>query len=83
MDWKLINFIFYGIAFVLYWSILTAMGPIIPFYAAETGNKETYFSFVFFARAIGYIVGGFLFEILVEKFPLHKILISAMFVGGT
>ncbi len=37
---------------------------------------------MFFARAIGYILGGVLFKYLVEKFHLHSILMGSIFIGG-
>lgn len=34
MDWRKVNFALYCFAFLFYGSIITAMGPIIPFFSA-------------------------------------------------
>lgn len=82
MEWRHVNFIFYCLAYIFYGSIITAMGPIIPFIATQTGKPETYFSFVFFSRALGYIVGGVLVKSLMQYFKLHIILLFAVIIGG-
>jgi MFS family permease len=82
MDWRKTNFCFYCLAFIFYGGMITAMGPVIPFFAAETGQLETYYSFIFFWRALGYVVGGFAVKYLVQKFSLHGILTCAALIGG-
>lgn len=80
---KIWNFICYCMAFVLYGSIITAMGPVIPFLSEETGKPEPYFSFIFFCRAIGYIFGGVIVKFLLERFNLHRILMGTTIIGGS
>lgn len=82
MDWRIVNFLYYSLAYLFYGSIITAMGPIIPFYSEETGKPEPYFSFVFFSRAVGYVLGGILVKMLMERFRLHHILQGSVFAGG-
>lgn len=58
------------------------MGPVIPYFSAKTGKPETYYSFIFVCRAIGYVIGGFIVKYLVTVFRLHMILFGAILVGG-
>lgn len=79
---KIVNFLSYCMAFVFYGSLITSMGPIIPFFSQITGHSETYYSFIFFCRAVGYIFGGSLVKYLIEWFRLHTILFGASLIGG-
>ena len=73
---KIIYFLAYSYSFVLYGSIITGMGPIIPYFAEATGNSETSFSYIFFVRALGYLAGGSLIKILTQRYSTHAILVS-------
>ena len=82
MDWRVVNFLYYSLAYLFYGSIITAMGPIIPFYAEQTGRPQPYFSFVFLSRAIGYILGGSLVKVLMQRYKLHHILQGGVLACG-
>jgi fucose permease len=76
MTAKIVYFIAYSYAFVLYGSIITGMGPIIPYFSEATGRPETEFSFIFFLRACGYLVGGSMIKYLTNYFTTHQILMG-------
>ena len=82
MDSKLSYFLYYCLNFVIYGSMITAMGPIIPYFSEITGEPEPYYSFLFFSRALGYVAGGSLVKVLMVKLTLHKVLAGATFFGG-
>lgn len=79
---KIVYFFAYSYSFVLYGSIITGMGPIIPYFAAATGHAETSFSYIFFVRALGYLVGGSLIKVLAQHYSTHTILMGIELIGG-
>ena len=79
---KIVNFLAYCLAFTFYGSIITSMGPIIPFFSQITGQTEPYYSFIFFYRAFGYLFGGSMVKYLLDWFKLHTILFGATLIGG-
>lgn len=68
--------------FTFYGSAVTAVGPIIIYYSKVTHEDETYYSFIFFARAIGYIVGGSLIKCLAHMMPYHRLFAILISVCG-
>lgn len=82
MEIKHIHFIVYSIIFTFYGSIVTAIGPIIIFYSKVTGYDETYYSFIFMARACGYFIGGSLIKVLSKKYKLHHNYIGLIIICG-
>lgn len=82
MEWQKVNFLFYCLAYLFYGALTTAIGPMIPYFAIETGKPSTYFSFILFCRTFGYLSGGVLVKYLMNRFNIHLILSSAMFLGG-
>ena len=79
---KLLYFLSYSLIFTLYGTLITSIGPVIPFFTQTTGKPETYFSFIFLWRAIGYILGGYVAKILFERINLHQVIILSVSVGG-
>ncbi len=68
--------------FTFYGSAVTAVGPIIIYYSKVTHEDETYYSFIFFARAIGYIIGGSLIKYLAHMMPYHRLFAILISVCG-
>jgi fucose permease len=79
---KIVYFLAYAYSFILYGSIITGMGPIIPYFALATNKPETSFSYIFFVRALGYLLGGSLIKILTQKYSTHAILMTIELIGG-
>jgi hypothetical protein len=61
---------------------VTAVGPIIIYYSKVTGHDETYFSFIFLARAVGYLVGGSAIKILTSYFSYHRLFAVLIITAG-
>lgn len=70
---KNIYFATYALIFVFYGSAVTAVGPIIIYFSKVTHEDETYFSFVFLARALGYLIGGSLIKYLANIMSYHRL----------
>ena len=79
---KKILFSAYSLVYVLYGALSTALGPIIIFFSQVTGRDETSFSFIFLAKAVGYLIGGTLIKQLVKYYYYHQIYIGLLIVGG-
>jgi fucose permease len=73
---KIVYFLAYAYAFILYGSIITSLGPIIPYFSQVTNEPEASYSYIFFVRAGGYLAGGSLIKILTKMYSTHNILIG-------
>lgn len=69
------HFIAYCLSFIAYGAILTGLGPLIPYLADEQHVPETEYSFLFFARASGFVVGACLVKIVEKLLSFHNTLI--------
>lgn len=67
---------------MLYGSLVTAVGPIIIYFSQITGEDETYYSFIFLARALGYILGGSLIKVLSHRFHYHTLFMWLIVLCG-
>lgn len=61
---------------------MTAVGPIILYFSEVTHHDETYFSFIFLARAGGYLVGGSLIKVLTRFFSYHQLMVALIVIFG-
>lgn len=82
IELKYIHFAVYALVFTIYGSIVTAVGPIIIYFSKVTSLDETYFSFIFLARAGGYLVGGSIVKVLTQRFKYHHLMVTLIIIAG-
>ncbi len=82
VELKSIYFASYALIFIFYGSAVTAVGPIIIYFGKITRQDETYFSFVFLARAIGYLLGGWLIKYTTHLMPYHRLYAILIIICG-
>ena len=63
----------YCFSFILVGMLITALGPLLPFFAAREDHSETFYSFLFLSRALGFIAGSLLIKILEKWLNLHQL----------
>lgn len=72
------HFILYSFSYLVYGLIFSAIGPLIPYLSEISQTPETSYTFVFFCRGMGVILGTISFKHLQSnKFvtlTLHQIL---------
>jgi hypothetical protein len=71
---NILQFAAYCFSFLGYGAILTGLGPLIPYLAEKQQVSETEYSFLFFNRAIGFVIGAILVKICEKKLTFHQIL---------
>lgn len=80
---EMISFAFYCVTFLGCGTVITGLGPLIPFFAESEGHEATEYSFLFFCRASGYLIGSILCKIWERYFKFHHIcLVSSVLMGG-
>ncbi len=82
MELKHIHFAVYALVFTLYGAVVTGVVPIVIYFREATGKDETYFSFIFLARAIGYLAGGSLIKYLATQFKYHRLYVCLIIICG-
>ncbi len=70
---KILHFAAYSLINTFHGIIAMSFGPIIPYFTRATHRDETDFSFIFFAKAIGFLCGGFLVKVLTKYFNYHQL----------
>ena len=60
-------FFLYTVTFMIYALLIAALGPFIPYLAAETHTAETQYSFLFSCRSFGMVAGCFLIKYLQKQ----------------
>lgn len=78
IETKHIYFCAYAFIYIFYGALVTAVGPIIPYFSKITGEDETYYSFIFLARAAGYVTGGIFVKQLIKMYHYHALLIALL-----
>ena len=67
----------YFIAFITLGLASAALGPALPYLAAQTGSELSQISILFTAKATGYLLGSLIGGRFYDRLPGHKV----MFVG--
>ena len=67
----------YFLAFITLGLATAALGPALPYLAAQTGSELNQISILFTAKATGYLLGSIIGGRLYDRLPGHKV----MFVG--
>lgn len=60
-------FFLYSASYLGYGSLITGLGPLIPYLSAETGIIETEYSYVFSCRSFGMVTGAIILKYLQSK----------------
>lgn len=58
------HYITYCANYIVYGMIITGLGPLIPFFSANTGIIETEYSFLFSCRSFGMLLGAIFLKLL-------------------
>ncbi len=74
VEFKMGNIAAYALTSIFHGITLGAIGPAILYFSKVTHQDETYFSFIFFARAIGFVAGASLAKVLQKHMSLHNLL---------
>ncbi len=78
IEMKHVTFSAYTLVGIFHGILLGAFGPTILYFSKVTNQDETYFSFIFFAKAIGFVLGGYLAKILANHFTLHRVFLMGI-----
>lgn len=70
----------YYMAFVALGLFGASMGPTLPGLAQHTGSKLSEISFLFTARALGYLLGSLISGRLYDRFPGHQVIAGVLLV---
>lgn len=60
-------FLIYSASYLGYGTIITGLGPLIPYLSAETGIVETEYSFVFSCRSFGMVSGAIILKYIQSR----------------
>jgi len=75
---QIFYFITYGVCFVSLGLGLAALGPALPFLAANTGVSIATISFLFTASNLGYLIGSVGGGRLYDRYKAHKLMTLAL-----
>ena len=79
---QLAHFLLYFASYGIYGVLLAVSGPVVPFMAAKYGLPETDFIFMFWCKALGFVIGGFLTKLLQRFLTFHEMLFySSLFIA--
>ena len=82
MERKHILFFIYTIIYTLYGATESAVGPLIVYISRNTLKDQTFYSFIFLARGIGYLAGGQTIKILAKRYKYHSLFLILSLIGG-
>ena len=68
---------YYG-GYVVIGIFAASLGPTLPALAARTGSQLTEISFLFTARALGYLLGSLVLGRLFDRLPAHQLLAGTL-----
>lgn len=82
-EWKYFCFAAYVLIKFFTGVIVNSFGPIVIYFTKVTHLDETYYSFIFLAKAVGYLIGGLLAKVLVKHISFHRVFAIAIIICGS
>lgn len=76
------NFVVYCLGFIMFGALLIGLGPLVPYIAEKEGVVETEYSYLFFSRALGFLLGALSVKIMENRFTYHQLLAIGLMGSG-
>lgn len=74
---NLAHFFIYSASYLGYGTLITSLGPMIPYFSFKTGRIETDYSFLFFYRSVGMILGALTLGFWKQFLNYHQIIVCS------